>query len=95
MVFVRLLRVFRAFRVVWGVSVFRAFSKFRVVFLFRRFRATELKLRPTEARSPEHPRKQDSKAITHTAPEIRTDPKLHQAMRGNSEVLRFLGYDSS
>ena len=37
---------------------------------------------------------QDSKAIVHTAPEIRTDPKLHAAMRGNSEVLRFLGYDN-
>lgn len=39
--------------------------------------------------------KQNDKAIVHAAPEARSDPKLHAAMRGNSEVLRFLGFDSS
>lgn len=38
----------------------------------------------------------DGKAILHAAPDVRTDPKLHAAMKGtgNSEVLRFLGFDS-
>lgn len=38
--------------------------------------------------------RQDGKAIVHAAPEVRADPKLHAAMKGNSEVLRFLGFDS-
>ena len=38
--------------------------------------------------------RQDGKAIVHAAPEVRSDRKLHAAMKGNSEVLRFLGFDS-
>ena len=60
----------------------------RHIHSFRGFRASPV---PPALRRPPV---QDGRAIQHAAPEVRTDSKLQRAMRGNADVLRFLGFDS-